>query len=42
VVTFQELSRLKGIIRQVDPRAFVVVTETMEVMGYGIGNQPHW
>ena len=42
VVTFQELSRLKDIVRQVDPRAFVVVTETMEVMGYGIGNQPHW
>jgi len=42
VVTFQELSRLKGIVRQVDPRAFVVVTETLEVMGYRIGNQPHW
>jgi uncharacterized membrane-anchored protein YitT (DUF2179 family) len=42
VVTFQELSRLKDIVRRIDPRAFVVVTETMEVMGYGIGNQPHW
>jgi uncharacterized membrane-anchored protein YitT (DUF2179 family) len=42
VITFQELSRLKEIVRQVDPRAFVVVTETLEVMGYRIGNQPHW
>jgi uncharacterized membrane-anchored protein YitT (DUF2179 family) len=29
-------------IRKVDPQAFVVVTETLEVMGKGIGNQPHW
>jgi uncharacterized membrane-anchored protein YitT (DUF2179 family) len=42
VVTFQELSRFKDMIRQIDPSAFVVVTETIEVMGKGIGNQPHW
>ena len=42
VITFQELSRLKRIIRQADPNAFVVVTETLEVMGKRIGNQPHW
>jgi uncharacterized membrane-anchored protein YitT (DUF2179 family) len=42
VVTFQELSRFKDMIRQIDPQAFVVVTETIEVMGKGIGNQPHW
>ena len=42
VITFRELSRLKEIIRDVDPNAFVVVTETVEVMGYRIGNQPHW
>jgi uncharacterized membrane-anchored protein YitT (DUF2179 family) len=29
-------------VRQHDPQAFVVVTETLEVMGKGIGNQPHW
>jgi uncharacterized membrane-anchored protein YitT (DUF2179 family) len=29
-------------IKNIDPQAFVVVTETMEVMGKGIGNQPHW
>lgn len=42
VMTFQELSRLKELIRKLDPEAFVVVTETMEVMGKRIGNQPHW
>lgn len=42
VVTFQELSRVKDLIRNVDPDAFVVVTDTLEVMGRRIGNQPHW
>ncbi|MCU0538932.1 MAG: YitT family protein [Desulfobacterales bacterium] len=42
VVTFQELSRFKEMIRHHDPAAFMVVTETLEVMGKGIGNQPHW
>jgi uncharacterized membrane-anchored protein YitT (DUF2179 family) len=42
VVTFQELPRVKDLIRNIDPDAFVVVTDTMEVMGRRIGNQPHW
>jgi uncharacterized membrane-anchored protein YitT (DUF2179 family) len=42
VITFTELSRFKEIIRRYDPEAFVVVTETLEVMGKNIGNQPHW
>lgn len=42
VVTFQELGRLKRRIRQIDPNPFVVVTDTLEVMGLRIGNQPHW
>ena len=42
VITFRELSRLKALIRRLDPDAFVVVTETLEVMGHRIGNQPHW
>lgn len=42
VVTLTELSRFKEIIRRVDPQAFVVVTDTLEVMGKRIGNQPHW
>lgn len=42
VVTFRELSRLKEHIRRVDDSPFVVVSDTMEVMGQRIGNQPHW
>ena len=42
VVTFRELAQLKQVIRGVDPHAFVVVTDTLEVMGHRIGNQPHW
>lgn len=42
VVTFQEVATLKQIVRREDPNAFVVVSETTEVMGHRIGNQPHW
>jgi len=42
VVTFRELPRVKDIVREIDPDAFVVVHETLEVMGHRIGNQPHW
>lgn len=42
VITFRELSRLKQLVRLEDPEAFVVVSETLEVMGHRVGNQPHW
>ncbi len=42
VITFRDLARLKAMIRSVDPDAFVVVSDTLEVMGQRIGNQPHW
>jgi uncharacterized membrane-anchored protein YitT (DUF2179 family) len=42
VVSLRELHRIKDIIRQMDPNAFVVVHNTLEVMGHRIGNQPHW
>ena len=42
VITFRELPQLKQLIRSVDPDAFVVVTDTLEVIGRRIGNQPHW
>lgn len=42
VITFQELSRLKQFVRRIDPNAFVVISDTLEVMGQRIGNQPHW
>jgi uncharacterized membrane-anchored protein YitT (DUF2179 family) len=42
VVNFLELGTLKQIVRRVDPSAFVVVSDTAEVMGHRIGNQPRW
>jgi len=42
VITFRELARLKREVRLIDPNAFLVVSETLEVMGQRIGNQPHW
>jgi len=42
VISFQEVPRLKRMVRQMDPDAFVVVSDTLEVMGTRIGNQPHW
>lgn len=42
VISLRELSRLKSIVRATDPNAFVVVQDTLEVMGRRIGNQPHW
>lgn len=42
VVTFQEVAALKQIVRREDSAAFVVVTDTVDVMGQRIGNQPHW
>jgi uncharacterized membrane-anchored protein YitT (DUF2179 family) len=42
VISHQELPRLKKLIDDIDPLAFVVVSDTLEVMGRGIGNQPYW
>jgi uncharacterized membrane-anchored protein YitT (DUF2179 family) len=42
VMTFQELPRFKKLIYKIGPQAFVVITDTLEVMGYRIVNQPHW
>ena len=42
VITFREVARLKRMIRSMDPQAFVVVSDTLEVMGLRIGTQPHW
>lgn len=42
VITFRELSRLKQLVSTIDPDAFVVVSDTLEVMGQRVGNQPHW
>jgi uncharacterized membrane-anchored protein YitT (DUF2179 family) len=42
VINFRELGALKKIVSRHDPAAFVVVSDTTEVMGRRIGNQPHW
>ena len=42
VVNFQEISLLKNIVKSEDPDAFVVISDTAEVMGHRIGNQGHW
>ena len=42
VIAFRDLPRLKEMLRRVDPDAFVVFMDTLEVMGHRIGNQPHW
>lgn len=42
VINFRELSSLKRLTREIDPKAFVVVSDTLEVMGHRIGNQPQW
>jgi uncharacterized membrane-anchored protein YitT (DUF2179 family) len=42
VVNFREIGQLKRLIQQIDEDAFVVISDTLEVMNYRIGNQPHW
>lgn len=42
VVNLRDLGPLKRMVRGIDPDAFVVVTDTLEVMNYRIGNEPHW
>ena len=42
VISFRDLSQIKKAITGVDPKAFVVVMDTQEVMGRRMGNQPHW
>ena len=43
IITFREISRFKAMVRNIDPDAFVVISETAEVMGRSaVSNQPHW
>lgn len=42
VIAFRDLATMKKLINKIDPDAFVVFSDTAEVMGYRIGNQPHW
>ena len=42
VISLQDLPHLKRMISEIDPGAFVVVLDTLEVMGARMDNQPHW
>jgi uncharacterized membrane-anchored protein YitT (DUF2179 family) len=42
VVQLTEIGSLKRIVHEIDPDAFVVISDTQEVINYRIGNQPHW
>jgi uncharacterized membrane-anchored protein YitT (DUF2179 family) len=42
VVTFREIGQLKRLVQHLDPEAFIVMSDTLEVVNYRIGNQPHW
>jgi uncharacterized membrane-anchored protein YitT (DUF2179 family) len=42
VVTFRDVARLKRSIRDIDPDAFMVINDTLEVVGAGMGSAPQW
>ncbi len=42
VIPITEIGQLKRLVLSVDPDAFVVINDTLEVINYRIGNQPHW
>lgn len=42
VVNLRELGRLKALIASLDPEAFMVVSDTLEVSGQRIGRATHW
>ncbi len=42
VVNLRELGRLKALVNSLDPEAFMVVSDTLEVSGHRIGRATHW
>ncbi len=42
VIPFRYLGEIKRLILRIDPKAFIVVSDTREVVNFRIGNQPHW
>lgn len=42
VLPLTEIGAVKSLIRQIDPDAFVVISNTLEVINSRLGNQPHW
>ena len=39
IVSLMELARMKDLIFEIDPHAFVVINETLEVLGYRHGSR---
>jgi len=39
IVTLTELARMKDLIFEIDPQAFVVINDTLEVLGYRHGSR---
>lgn len=42
VVPLMEIGQMKSLIKRIDPDAFVVISNTLEVINNRIGNEPHW
>ena len=42
VVTFRDIARLKRLVKSIDPDAFIIINDTMEVVGAGMGSIPQW
>ena len=42
VIPLTEIGDLKRLVTNIDPAAFVVISDTLEVINYRIGNQPRW
>lgn len=42
VVPLVEIGQMKSLIKRIDPNAFVVISNTLEVINNRIGNEPHW
>lgn len=42
VIPLTEIGTLKRLVNSIDPEAFVVISNTMEVINFRIGNEPHW
>jgi uncharacterized membrane-anchored protein YitT (DUF2179 family) len=42
VVQLTDIGNFKRLVHGIDPDAFVVISDTQEVINYRIGNQPHW
>lgn len=42
VVTFRDLPRLKRLASAVDPGCFIIINDTLEVVGASMGSMPQW